>query len=60
MPGHAMKDDGTTHSPAYVFAMATENIDWSTVTDTTNGADGSTQVKHKKISVLYERFVRAW
>jgi hypothetical protein len=52
--GHAMRDDGTTYSTAYVFAMATENVDWSTVTDTVSG----TSTKKKKISVLFERFVR--
>jgi hypothetical protein len=34
--------------------MATENVDWSTVTDTVSG----TSTKKKKISVLFERFVR--
>ena len=52
--GHAMRDDGTTYSTAYVFAMSTENVDWSTVTDTVSG----TSTKKKKISVLFERFVR--
>ena len=50
--GHAMIDDGTTYSTAYVFAMAAENVDWSTVSETVSGT------KHKKISVLFERFVR--
>ena len=52
--GHAMRDDGTTYSTAYVFAMSTENVDWSTVTETVSG----TNTKKKKISVLFERFVR--
>jgi len=52
--GHAMRDDGSTYDTAYVFAMATETIDWSSVSTTIAG----TSTKHKKISVLFERFVR--
>jgi hypothetical protein len=50
--GHAMRDDGTTYEKAYAFAMAAENVDWSSVSETVDGT------KHKKISVLFERFVR--
>ena len=52
--GYAMRDDGSTYDTAYVFAMATENVDWSTVSDVVPG----TSTKRKKISVLFERFVR--
>ena len=47
--GHAMKDDGT-YAVSYIIGRATENIDWSTVTDTVNST------KHKQITVTYESF----
>jgi hypothetical protein len=50
--GHARKDPGT-HLTTNVIARASENIDWSTVTET--AANGK---KHKKIMVLFESFER--
>ena len=55
VPGHAMKEDGT-YSPAYVIARVAEPVDWSTVTETVD--DHGTPRKHKKISVLFESFVK--
>jgi len=55
VPGHAMKEDGT-YSPAYVIARAAEAVDWSTVTETVD--DSGTPRKHKKISVLFESYVK--
>ena len=51
VPGHAMKDS-QTYDITYIVARAAEPIDWSTVTETING------VKHKKITVFFENFVR--
>ena len=47
--GHAMKDDGT-YAVSYIIGRATENIDWSIVTDTVG------ETKHKLITVTYESF----
>ncbi len=49
--GHAMKDTGA-YPVSYVFARAAEPVDWSQVTTTVDG------IKHVKISVLFESFVR--
>jgi hypothetical protein len=49
--GHAMKDLRTT-ATSYVFARASEPINWADVTETFDG------VKHKKIAVFFESFAR--
>jgi len=50
--GHAMLDDPRRFPVGYVVARVGEPVDWSKVTDTVDG------VKHKKISVFFESFVR--
>jgi len=49
--GHAMKDP-RADGESYIVARAGENINWSNVTESVNG------IKHKKISVLIDPFVR--
>ena len=50
-PGHAMKDNGQ-FDLANIISRVAEPVDWSTVTEVINGK------KHKRISVLFESFVR--
>jgi hypothetical protein len=49
--GHAMKDQGD-YDIAYIIARAAEPVQWQNETAVING------VKHKRISVFYESFVR--
>ena len=49
--GHAMKDTGQ-FDVAYIVARAAEPVAWDEVTATIDG------VKHRKISVFFESFVR--
>ena len=49
--GHGMKDTGT-FDQSYIVARAAEAVNWSSVTSTLDG------VKHKRISVFYESFVK--
>ncbi|MCR4317962.1 MAG: hypothetical protein NUW37_16585, partial [Planctomycetes bacterium] len=49
--GHAIVDPGT-HPESYVVARAAEPVRWDNVTATIDG------VKHKRISVLFDRFVK--
>ncbi len=51
VPGHAMKD-ARTDEVSYVFARASEPINWANVADEVDG------VKHKKIAVFFESFAR--
>lgn len=51
-PGHATKDVGK-YDFSYIIARATEDVDWSGVTD--RAPNGK---KHKKISVFFENFVK--
>ena len=47
--GHAMKDEGK-YEVTYVVARAAESVDWEEVAETVD------DVKHKRISVLFENF----
>lgn len=49
--GHAQKDIGA-YPVSYIVARAAEAVDWSLVTETIDGK------KHKKISVLFDSYVR--
>jgi hypothetical protein len=51
IPGHAMKDAGDSEI-SYIVARAAEPIHWEYVDDTIDG------VKHKRISTLFESFIR--
>ncbi len=52
-PGHAMKDDPEKYPLGYVIARAAEPVNWASVSETVGGQ------KHKRISVLFESFVRS-
>ena len=49
--GHAMKDK-SEYDASNIIARVAEGVDWSQVTDLVGG------VKHKKVSVFFENFVR--
>jgi hypothetical protein len=51
-PGHAMKDDPEKYPLGYVIARAAEPVNWTNVGEMVGGQ------KHKRISVLFESFVR--
>lgn len=51
-PGHAMKDDEAKYPLGYVIARAADPVNWGNESEMVGGH------KHKRISVLFESFVR--
>jgi len=53
LAGHAMLDDPARFRVGHVIARAAEAVRWAEVTDTVDG------IKHKRVSVLFDAFLRA-
>lgn len=53
IPGHVMKDDPEKYPQGYIVARAAEPVNWASVGENIGGR------KHKRISVLFESFVRS-